>query len=77
LQFGVSRLERIYLSLLQTMSNPLSGAMLGLRACVKKELLLLSRDMHGLALLLHHAAAFILIMSLALQNQFAERAGSN
>ena len=54
----------------------MSGAMLGLRACVKKELLLLSRDLHGLALLFIMPLAFILIMSLALQNQFAERAGS-
>jgi ABC-2 type transport system permease protein len=54
----------------------MSSAMLGLRACVKKELLLLSRDLHGLALLFIMPLAFILIMSLALQNQFAERAGS-
>lgn len=47
----------------------------GLRACVHKELLLLSRDLHGLALLFIMPLAFILIMSLALQNQFAEHAG--
>lgn len=47
----------------------------GLMACIRKELLLLSRDLHGLALLFLMPLAFILIMSLALQNQFAERAG--
>lgn len=47
----------------------------GLRACIRKELLLLSRDLHGLALLFLMPLAFILIMSLALQNQFAERSG--
>lgn len=45
-------------------------------ACIRKELLLLSRDLHGLALLYLMPLAFILIMSLALQNQFAERAGN-
>jgi ABC-2 type transport system permease protein len=50
--------------------------MSGLLACVRKELLLLSRDLHGLALLFLMPLAFILIMSLALQNQFAERAGT-
>lgn len=48
----------------------------GLLACVRKELLVLSRDLHGLALLFLMPLAFILIMSLALQNQFAERAGT-
>lgn len=47
-----------------------------LLACTRKELLLLSRDLHGLALLFLMPLAFILIMSLALQNQFAERAGN-
>ncbi|MGC3979818.1 MAG: ABC transporter permease [Steroidobacteraceae bacterium] len=50
--------------------------MKGLIACIRKELLLLSRDLHGLALLFLMPLAFVLIMSLALQNQFAERAGS-
>lgn len=54
----------------------MNRALFGLRACVKKELLLLSRDLHGLALLFIMPLAFILIMSLALQNQFSERAGS-
>jgi ABC-2 type transport system permease protein len=45
-------------------------------ACIRKELLLLSRDLHGLALLFLMPLAFVLIMSLALQNQFAEHAGS-
>lgn len=54
----------------------MSNALLGLKACIGKELLLLSRDLHGLALLFLMPLAFILIMSLALQNQFAERAGS-
>lgn len=47
----------------------------GLSACVRKELLLLTRDLHGLALLFIMPLAFILIMSLALQDQFAARAG--
>jgi len=50
--------------------------MSALLACIKKELLLLSRDLHGLALLFIMPLAFILIMSLALQNQMAERSGS-
>jgi ABC-2 type transport system permease protein len=50
--------------------------MKSLLACIRKELLLLSRDLHGLALLFLMPLAFVLIMSLALQNQFAERAGS-
>ncbi len=45
-------------------------------ACVRKELLLLSRDLHSLALLFLMPLAFVLIMSLAMQNQFSERAGS-
>jgi ABC-2 type transport system permease protein len=49
--------------------------MQGLSACVRKELLLLRRDLHGLALLFIMPLAFILIMSLALQDQFAARAG--
>ncbi|MGD9842678.1 MAG: ABC transporter permease [Steroidobacteraceae bacterium] len=44
-------------------------------ACIRKELLLLSRDLHSLALLFVMPLAFVLIMSLALQNQFAEHAG--
>lgn len=47
-----------------------------LLACIRKELLLLSRDLHGLALLFLMPLAFVLIMSLALQNQFAEQAGA-
>ena len=47
-----------------------------LTACIRKELLLLSRDLHGLALLFIMPLTFVVIMSLALQNQFAERAGS-
>jgi ABC-2 type transport system permease protein len=47
--------------------------MTGLTACIRKELLLLSRDVHGLALLFLMPLAFVLIMSLALQNQFARR----
>jgi len=46
-----------------------------LRACVVKELRLLVRDIHGLALLFIIPAAFILIMSLALKDQFEARAG--
>lgn len=46
-----------------------------LRACVVKELRLLSRDLHGLALLFVMPAVFILIMSLALKDQFEARAG--
>jgi len=48
----------------------------GLFACIRKELLLLSRDLHGLALLFLMPLAFVLIMSLALQNQFSERSGT-
>lgn len=47
-----------------------------LLACIRKELLLLSRDLHGLALLFIMPLTFILIMSLALQNQMAEHSGS-
>src|SRR5688572_17806320 len=47
----------------------------GLKACVRKETLLLGRDLHGLALLFIMPLAFVLIMSLALQDQFALRAG--
>lgn len=54
----------------------MSGHINGLWACIRKELLLLSRDLHGLALLFLMPLAFVLIMSLALQNQFAERSGS-
>jgi ABC-2 type transport system permease protein len=48
----------------------------GLLTCMRKEALLLSRDLHGMALLFLMPLAFVLIMSLALQNQFAERAGN-
>ena len=44
--------------------------MIALFATIKKEILLLLRDVHGLALLFVMPAAFIVIMSLALQNQF-------
>jgi len=50
--------------------------MKGLFACVRKELLLLGRDPHGLALLFLMPLAFVLIMSLALQNQLSEGAGT-
>jgi ABC-2 type transport system permease protein len=46
-----------------------------LSACIVKELRLLARDIHGLALLFVMPAAFILIMSLALKDQFEARAG--
>lgn len=45
--------------------------MIALLAIIKKELLLLSRDIHGLLLLFLMPMAFILIMSLALQDQFS------
>ncbi len=41
-----------------------------LRACIRKEWLLLIRDLHGLALLFLMPLTFVIIMSLALQNQF-------
>ncbi len=44
-------------------------------ACIHKEILLLGRDKHGLALLFVMPVIFILIMSLALQNEFAARGG--
>ena len=47
-----------------------------LLACIRKELLLLGRDLHGLALLFLMPLAFVLIMSLALQDQFATQAGA-
>ena len=49
--------------------------MTALIATIKKELLLLLRDIHGLLLLFVMPVAFILIMSLALQSQFAQNAG--
>lgn len=49
--------------------------MTALLATIKKELLLLLRDVHGLALLFAMPVAFIVIMSLALQNQFAKNTG--
>jgi ABC-2 type transport system permease protein len=51
-------------------------AFVALRATIKKELLLLRRDIHGLLLLFVMPVAFILIMSLALQNQFSKNADS-
>jgi ABC-2 type transport system permease protein len=45
-------------------------------ACARKELQLLSRDLHGLALLFLMPLTFVVIMSLALQGRFAERAGA-
>ncbi len=45
--------------------------MQGLRYFVHKELLLLGRDLHGLLLLFVMPAVFILIMTFALQNQYA------
>ncbi len=44
-----------------------------LRACIVKELRLLGRDVHGLALLFVMPAAFILIMSLALKVHYFHR----
>lgn len=49
--------------------------MTALLATIRKELLLLLRDVHGLALLFAMPVAFIVIMSLALQNQFAKNTG--
>lgn len=49
--------------------------MQALGACVRKELLLLGRDRHGMLLLFVMPIAFILVMTLALQNEFAARAG--
>lgn len=49
----------------------------GIGATVIKEWRLLSRDLHGLVLLFLMPAAFILIMSLALQNTFDERRGAH
>jgi len=46
-----------------------------LGACIVKELRLLAHDVHGLALLFVMPAAFILVMSLALKDQFEARAG--
>ncbi|RYF93859.1 MAG: ABC transporter permease, partial [Caulobacteraceae bacterium] len=46
-----------------------------LAATIVKELRLLRRDLHGLALLFILPLVFILIMSLALQDLFASRAG--
>lgn len=46
-------------------------------ACVRKELLLLSRDLHALALLFIMPLAFVLIMSLAMRDEFAQRTGRN
>lgn len=45
--------------------------MRALLCLIKKELLLLSRDLHGLLLLFIMPAVFILIMTFALQNQYA------
>lgn len=44
-------------------------------ACLVKESRLISRDLHGLALLFLLPLAFILVMSLALQDAFDARAG--
>lgn len=44
-------------------------------ACLLKEARLISRDLHGLALLFLLPLAFILVMSLALQDAFDARAG--
>lgn len=49
----------------------------GIGATVIKEWRLLSRDLHGLVLLFLMPAAFILIMSLALQNTFDEHRGAH
>jgi ABC-2 type transport system permease protein len=42
-------------------------------AILRKELTLLSRDLHGLAVLFAMPVVFILVMSLAMQNEFASR----
>lgn len=44
-------------------------------ACIKKELQLLRQDLHGLFLLFAMPTTFILIMSMAMQGEFAARAG--
>jgi ABC-2 type transport system permease protein len=44
-------------------------------ACVRKEFQLLRRDLHSLLLLFLMPLAFVLVMSLAMQEQFAARAG--
>jgi ABC-2 type transport system permease protein len=49
--------------------------MIALLATIRKELQLLLRDIHGLMLLFVMPVVFILIMSLALQDQFAQRDG--
>ena len=46
-------------------------------ALVTKEWKLLLRDWHALLLLFAMPAVFILVMSLALQNKFAEQQGVN
>lgn len=46
-----------------------------LLACIKKELRLLRQDLHGLFLLFAMPTTFILIMSLAMQGEFAARSG--
>jgi ABC-2 type transport system permease protein len=45
----------------------------GWSAILRKELTLLSRDVHGLAVLFALPVVFILVMSLAMQNEFASR----
>ena len=45
-------------------------------AAISKETRLLTRDLHGLALLFILPLAFILVMSLALQDAFASRSGN-
>src|SRR5262249_16087381 len=50
--------------------------MKGLVACSRKELLLLSPDIHGLALLFVMPLVVVLIIALALQSQFSERSGT-
>jgi len=47
-----------------------------LTAGIRKELLLLCRDWHALGLLFVMPLAFVLVMSLAMQDQFAARAGT-
>lgn len=49
--------------------------MTALIACIVKELRLLGRDVHGLALLFILPLVFILVMSLALQDVYAARGG--
>src|SRR5690606_4423386 len=56
-------------------AGPGGAPMTPFGACVIKEFRLLRRDLHSLALLFLMPLAFVLVMSLAMQEQFAARAG--